>query len=152
MKTNWWQSPTINLYNHGSERVQCVNSVSGARGKPHCHTFSDRIIQPGDIVYLDLMHAYMGYQTCYYRTFVCGKANQCQNEAYEKASKWLSDAIDAIRPGVTTAEVCQVWPEAKEFGYRDEDEAYLLQYGHGLGLGQWERPYSHGASVWITQR
>ena len=36
----------------GSERVQCVNSVSGARGKPHCHTFSDRMIQPGDIVYL----------------------------------------------------------------------------------------------------
>jgi Xaa-Pro dipeptidase len=128
------------LYKHGSERVQCVNSVSGARGKPHCHTFSDRIIQPGDIVYLDLMHAYMGYQTCYYRTFVCGQANQCQNEAYENASKWLSDAIDAIRPGVTTAEVCAVWPEAKEFGYRDEDEAYLLQYGHGLGLGQWERP------------
>jgi Xaa-Pro dipeptidase len=128
------------LYKHGSERVQCVNSVSGARGKPHCHTFSDRMIQPGDIVYLDLMHAYMGYQTCYYRTFVCGQPNQCQIEAYETASKWISDSIDAIRPGVTTAEVCQVWPEAKEFGYRDEDEAYLLQYGHGLGLGQWERP------------
>jgi Xaa-Pro aminopeptidase len=128
------------LYKHGSERVQCVNSVSGARGKPHCHTFSDRMIQPGDIVYLDLMHAYMGYQTCYYRTFVCGQPNKCQIEAYETASKWISDSIDAIRPGVTTAEVCQVWPEAKEFGYRDEDEAYLLQYGHGLGLGQWERP------------
>lgn len=128
------------LYNFGSERVQCVNSVSGWRGKPHCHTFSDRIIQPGEIVYLDLMHAYMGYQTCYYRTFVCGKPNKYQEEAYEKASKWLSDAIDVVRPGVTTADVCKVWPKAEEFGYRDEDEAYLLQYGHGLGLGQWERP------------
>lgn len=128
------------LYNFGSERVQCVNSVSGWRGKPHCHTFSDRIIQPGEIVYLDLMHAYMGYQTCYYRTFVCGKPNKYQIEAYETASKWLSDAIDVIKPGVTTADVCSVWPKAEEFGYRDEDEAYLLQYGHGLGLGQWERP------------
>jgi Xaa-Pro dipeptidase len=128
------------LYKYGSERVQCVNSVSGARGKPHSHTLSDRMVQPGDIVYLDLMHAYMGYQTCYYRTFVCGKPNRCQIEAYETASKWLSDAIDMIRPGVTTADVCKVWPTAKEFGYRDEHEAYLLQYGHGLGLGQWERP------------
>ncbi len=128
------------LYRLGSERVQAVNSVSGARGKPHSHTFSDRIIQPGDVVYLDLMHGYMGYQTCYYRTFVCGKPNRCQVEAYEAASKWLSDAIDMIRPGVTTADVCKIWPTAKEFGYRDENEAYLLQYGHGLGLGQWERP------------
>lgn len=128
------------LYKSGSERVQCVNSVSGSRGKPHSHTFSDRIIQPGDIVYLDLMHAYMGYQTCYYRTFVCGKPNKYQIEAYETASQWLSNAIDVIKPGVTTGEICQVWPKAEEFGYRDEDEAYLLQYGHGLGLGQWERP------------
>jgi Xaa-Pro aminopeptidase len=128
------------LYKYGSERVQCVNSVSGARGKPHSHTFSDRIIQPGDIVYLDLMHAYMGYQTCYYRTFVCGKPNQYQLDAYETASRWLSDALDMIKPGVTTADVCQVWPKAEEFGYRDEDEAYLLQYGHGIGLGLWERP------------
>jgi Xaa-Pro aminopeptidase len=130
----------FHLYNFGSERVQCVNVVSGVRGNPHCHTFSDRIVQPGDIVYIDMMHAYMGYQTCYYRTFVCGKPNKYQIEAYETASKWLSDAIDIIRPGVTTGEVCQVWPTAEEFGYRDENEAYLLQYGHGLGLGQWERP------------
>lgn len=128
------------LYRYGSERVQCVNSVSGMRGQPHSHTFSDRIVQPGDIVYIDMMHAYMGYQTCYYRTFVCGIPNQHQIKAYETASKWLSDAIDIIKPGVTTADVCKVWPTAKEFGYRDEDEAYLLQYGHGLGLGQWERP------------
>ena len=128
------------LYKFGSERVQCVNSVSGARGKPHSHTLSDRIIQPGDIVYLDIMHAYMGYQTCYYRTFVCGQPNRCQVEAYEVASKWLSDAIDMIRPGITTGEVCKIWPTAQQFGYRNEDEAYLLQYGHGIGLGLWERP------------
>jgi Xaa-Pro aminopeptidase len=30
-----------------SERVECGNSVSGPRGRPHSHTFSDRIIQPG---------------------------------------------------------------------------------------------------------
>ena len=33
-----------------------------------------------------------------------------------------------------------VWPDATEFGYRDEAEAFLLQYGHGVGLSLWERP------------
>ena len=128
------------LYLLGSERVECVNSVSGSRGAPHCHTFSDRIIQPGDMIFLDIMHSLNGYHTCYYRTFICGKPNKPQIEAYEKAFKWLSDAIDVIKPGATTADIAAAWPEAKEFGYRNEDEAYLLQYGHGIGLGLWERP------------
>ncbi len=128
------------LFRMGSERVECVNSVSGPRGRPHSHTFSDRLIQPGDMVFLDIMHSYNGYRTCYYRTFVCGEPNHHQIDAYEKASKWLSASIDMIRPGVTPDEVASVWPDAQEFGYRDEDEAFLLQYGHGVGLSLWDRP------------
>jgi Xaa-Pro dipeptidase len=128
------------LYRLGSERVECVNSVSGPRGRPHSHTFTDRIIQPGDMVFLDIMHSYNGYRTCYYRTFICGEPNKYQIEAYEKASKWISASIDMIRPGVTPDEVAAVWPNAEEFGYRNEAEAFLLQYGHGVGLSLWERP------------
>ena len=40
------------LFRMGSERVECVNSVSGRRGRPHSHTFSDRMIQPGDMILL----------------------------------------------------------------------------------------------------
>src|ERR1700736_2884847 len=128
------------LFRLGSERVECVNSVWGQRGRPHSHTFSDRIIQPGDMVFLDIMHSFNGYRTCYYRTFICGEPNKHQIDAYETASKWISASIDMIRPGVTPDQVAQVWPDAQEFGYRDEAEAFLLQYGHGVGLSLWERP------------
>ena len=128
------------LFRMGSERVECVNSVSGRRGRPHSHTFSDRMIQPGDMIFLDIMHSYNGYRTCYYRTFICGEPNKHQIDAYETASKWISASIDMIRPGVTPDEVASVWPDAQEFGYRDEAEAFLLQYGHGVGLSLWERP------------
>lgn len=128
------------LYLLGSERVEAVNSVSGSRGAPHSHTFSDRIIQPGDMIFLDIMHSFNGYHTCYYRTFMCGKPNNYQLEAYEICSKWLSSALDAIRPGASTADVCAVWPKAEDFGCKNEDEAFLLQYGHGIGLSLWERP------------
>lgn len=128
------------LFELGSERVECVNSVAGPRGAPHSHTFSDRIIQPGDMVFLDIMHSFNGYRTCYYRTFICGKPNKYQIEAYEQCSKWVSAAIDAIKPGVTIDEVAAVWPKAEEFGYKNEEEAFLLQFGHGIGLSLWERP------------
>lgn len=130
----------IVCFRMGSERVECVNSVSGSRGRPHSHTFSDRMIQPGDMIFLDIMHSYNGYRTCYYRTFICGEPNNAQIDAYETASKWISASIDMIRPGITPDEVAQVWPDAQEFGYRDEAEAFLLQYGHGVGLSLWERP------------
>ncbi len=128
------------LFRMGSERVECVNSVSGPRGRPHSHTFSDRIIQPGDMVFLDVMHSFNGYRTCYYRTFICGEPSNSQIDAYEGASKWISDSIDMVKPGVTIDEIAQVWPDATDFGYRDEAEAFLLQYGHGIGLSLWERP------------
>ena len=124
----------------GAERVPLIQAVSGPRGVPHSHTPSDRIIQPGDMVFIDPLVTFMGYRDCYYRCFVCGKPSKYQEEAYEKASKWLSDALDVIKPGVTTADVAEVWPRAEEFGYRNEDEAFLQQFGHGIGVGLWERP------------
>jgi Xaa-Pro dipeptidase len=128
------------LFTLGSELVECVNSVAGTRGRPHPHTFSDRIIRPGDMVFLDIMHAYNGYRTCYYRTFVCGKPTKAQLEAYEIAWKWLKDSIDAVKPGGTTADVAKAWPAPDKFGLKTEDEAFLLQFGHGVGLSIWEKP------------
>jgi len=128
------------LYKLGSDLVECVNSVAGERGKPHPHTFSDRIIRPGDMVYLDIMHSYMGYRTCYYRTFVCGKPTKAQLEAYETAWRWLKSSIDAVKSGATTADVARSWPAPEEFGLKTEDEAFLIQFGHGVGMSIWEKP------------
>lgn len=128
------------LYTLGSDLVECVNSVSGPRGAPHPHTFSDRIIRPGDMVYLDIMHSYNGYRTCYYRTFVCGKPTKAQVEAYDTAWAWLKKSMDAVKPGVTTKDVAECWPAAEEFGFKNEEEAFLLQFGHGIGMSIWEKP------------
>jgi len=45
-----------------------------------------------------------------------------------------------VKPGVGTDEVVRVWPEAREFGFAGEMEAFGLQFGHGLGLALHERP------------
>ncbi len=128
------------LYTMGSELVECVNSIAGSRGIPHSHTFSNRMIRPGEMIYLDIMHSYNGYRTCYYRTFVCGKPTAAQEKSYEKAHKWIYDSINAIKPGASTADVASKWPSAKELGFNNEKEAYLLQFAHGIGLSIWEKP------------
>ena len=52
----------------------------------------------------------------------------------------MDRAIALVRPGATTADICAVWPKAEEFGFPDEEAAFALQYGHGVGLSIWEKP------------
>ena len=128
------------LYGMGSEYVEGVNAISGERCSPHPHLHSDRALRPGDPAYFDILHAYMGYRTCYYRTFAVGSASQAQVDAYKQCRYYLDAAIDLVRPGVTTADVVKLWPKAQEFGFPSEEAAFALQYGHGLGLAIWEKP------------
>ncbi len=128
------------LFRWGAESVEFVNVISGKRGNPHSHTTSNRMIRFGELVYFDIGNVYNGYHTCYYRTFSCGKPTRAQEKAYEKALKWIRDGIAAIRPGATSADVAKCWPAATELGFKNEDEAFLLQFAHGIGLGLWEKP------------
>src|ERR1700757_2157553 len=128
------------LYDLGSEYVEAVNAISGERVNPHPHVFSDRVLRPGDPVYYDILHSYMGYRTCYYRCFTVGYASHAMVDAYKRCRDYLDAAIELVRPGRTTSEIAAVWPKAQEFGFANEEAAFALQYGHGIGLAIWEKP------------
>jgi Xaa-Pro dipeptidase len=128
------------LFELGSEHVEAINAISGDRCVPHPHTFADRLLRPGDQAYFDIIHSFMGYRTCYYRTFSVGYATPSQLDAYKQCREWLDAAIDLVRPGVTTDAIASVWPTAEELGFRDERAAFGLQFGHGLGVGLYESP------------
>jgi Xaa-Pro aminopeptidase len=128
------------LFELGSEHVEAINAISGDRCNPHPHTFSDRLLRPGDQAFFDIIHAFSGYRTCYYRTFNVGYATPAQIDAYRRCREWLDAAIERVRPGATTAEIAEVWPRAPEFGLPDEHAAFGLQFGHGLGVGLYESP------------
>jgi Xaa-Pro dipeptidase len=128
------------LFEMGSEFVEAINSIAGERCSPHPHVFSDRLIRPGDQAYFDIIHAFNGYRTCYYRTFVVGRATQAHRDAFKQSREWMDAAIDLVRPGNTTDMIAGVWPKAEDFGFVDEMDAFGLQFGHGIGVGLHERP------------
>ncbi len=128
------------LFDLGSEHVEAINAISGDRCNPHPHTFSDRLIRPGDQAFFDIIHSFMGYRTCYYRTFNVGYATPPQLDAYKQCREWLDNAIERVRPGETTDAIAEVWPTAQEIGMQDERAAFGLQFGHGLGVGLYEAP------------
>jgi Xaa-Pro dipeptidase len=128
------------LYELGSDDVEAINAISGERCNPHPHNFTDRIFRPGDQAFFDILQSYMGYRTCYYRTFNIGRASDEQNDAYKQCREWLDKAIELVKPGASTDKIAAVWPKAEEFGFANEMDAFALQFGHGLGLAIHERP------------
>ena len=128
------------LYELGSEYVEGVNAISGERCSPHPHVYSDRLLRPGDPAFFDILHSHLGYRTCYYRTFAVGSASRAQRDAYVRCREYMDRAIALVKPGATTADIVSLWPRAEEFGFPDEEAAFALQYGHGVGLSIWEKP------------
>ena len=128
------------LYEMGSDCVEAVNAIAGERCSPHPHNFTDRLIRPGDQAYFDIIHSFIGYRTCYYRTFSVGRATPAQKDAYKKARHWMDGAISMLRPGVSTDKVAKMFPKSTAIGFETEMAAFGLNFCHGLGLGLHERP------------
>mgnify|MGYP001585082422 FL=1 len=131
---------TKRLYEMGSDCVEAINAIAGERCSPHPHNFTDRLIRPGDQAFFDIIQSFMGYRTCYYRTFNVGRATSAQRSAYKKAREWMDKAIDLLRPGVGSDRIAAALPKAEQAGFSSEMDAFGLNFCHGLGLGLHERP------------
>ncbi len=131
---------TRRLYEMGSDCVEAINAISGERCSPHPHNFTDRLVRPGDQAFFDIIMSFVGYRTCYYRTFNVGRATEPQVTAYRKAREWMDEAIALIKPGVTTDTIARAFPAAEGIGFDGEMAAFGLNFCHGIGLGLHERP------------
>jgi Xaa-Pro aminopeptidase len=97
-------------------------------------------------VYADFYNiGYLGYRSCYYRTFSVGEPTQAQQDAYETARDNLYAVLDRIEPGVTTDEIARAFPDmdGEHADYYGADEHWQLttnHWAHGLGLQLYEVP------------
>jgi Xaa-Pro aminopeptidase len=99
---------------------------------------TERVIEAGDMVTLDIIGAYRGYGFDVLRTTVCGEASPETRRLLEAASLATERAVDAARAGATAEAVrragCQALIEAG-FGHHLPGFA-----GHGIGLETVEAP------------
>ncbi len=141
-----WGEASSKLWSLGA-MVQGGYVTSGPNTWPkHQANTTDRIIRPGDIVYADFYNiGFMGYRSCYYRTFSMGKPTQAQQDAYEIARDNLYDVLERIKPGATTDEICKGFPdmEGEHADWYDATDHWQMttnHWAHGLGLQLYEVP------------
>ena len=103
---------------------------------------TDRILQVGDLGFADIWgNTYNGYRTCYYRTWKVGsKPTEKEKDWYKQAYEMLCKGQEALKPGVTSADVAKQFPDYRAWGLNSEEEVDGNCECHGLGLGQNEYP------------
>jgi Xaa-Pro aminopeptidase len=103
--------------------------ASGPRSAlPHGRA-SDRVIETGDFVTIDMGALWHGYASDLTRTFVIGRVDARQEEVYHVVLEAQSRAMEGLRPAMTGREVDALAREViTARGYGDE-------FGHGLGHG-----------------
>ena len=123
------------LYEMGSDLVEGINAISGERCSPHPHNFTDRLIRPGDQAFFDVIQSFIGYRTCYYRTFAVGRATSSQRTAYRKAREWMDRTIELLKPGHGQRRRCARIADGRRDRFRERDRRVRSELLPWLGVG-----------------
>ncbi|TDC93128.1 aminopeptidase P family protein [Saccharopolyspora aridisoli] len=124
---------------------------SGANGASPHHSVSDRVIERGDVVVIDIGGPIAsGYNSDCTRTYSVGEPAQAGvRETYAVLQAAQRAAVDTVRPGVTAESIDAAAREpiaAAGFG-----ENFVHRTGHGIGLDVHEEPYIVGGNQLVLE-
>ena len=107
--------------------------VSGTRAsQPHGQP-TDKALESGDFVTVDMGVVVDGCASDFTRTVVMGRASEKQRDIYETVRRAQQAAVDGIRPGMTSREADAIARQViEDAGY---GEYFIHSLGHGLDDG-----------------
>jgi Xaa-Pro aminopeptidase len=124
----------------GHVRVDFVIVASGPNGASPHHEVSDRVVEPGDLVVVDLGGTMpSGYCSDSTRTYALGEPSVEAAEAYAVLRAAQDAACRWARPGVSCASVDAAAREVIEVA--GLGDLFIHRTGHGIGLETHEEPY-----------
>jgi Xaa-Pro aminopeptidase len=123
----------------GHETVEFAIVASGPNGSSPHHEPTDRLIESGDAIVVDIGGRRDGYCSDTSRTFHVGRPDPAYARAYEVLHRAQEAGVAAVRPGVPAQEIDRAARAVIEAaGYGDR---FIHRTGHGIGLDPHEAPY-----------
>jgi Xaa-Pro aminopeptidase len=124
----------------GHETVDFVIVASGPNGASPHHELSDRVIQAGEPVVVDIGGTMpSGYCSDSTRNYCVGQAPADYLRAFGVLLAAQTAQCESVRPGITAERLDAVGREIiAEAGY---GEQFIHRTGHGIGLETHEEPY-----------
>ena len=129
------------ILSEGHVAVDFTIVGSGPNGASPHHELSDRTIEAGDLVVVDIggMTA-TGYRSDCTRTYVVGgPADSSVSEWYGVLQEAQAAATAAVRPGVTAEDVDAA--ARRVIAGAGWGDSFIHRTGHGIGLDTHEAPY-----------
>jgi Xaa-Pro dipeptidase len=125
------------LYRLGAEHHKFLIVATGERSRFPNVGPSDRRLQPGDLIRLEIFGVLGGYHAGVCRTGVVGDAAPEVERIYRNLAECRQIVLEAMRPMASSADVYRKFLERfEELGYDPIDFV-----GHGIGLHVHEEPY-----------
>lgn len=123
--------------------------ASGPRGALPHGVASDRVIQEGEFVTMDIGAVYQGYHSDMTRTVAVGEVSAELKKIYDIVYKAQMASLEAVAVGKTGAEIDKVARDIiQEHGYGDY---FGHSLGHGVGLDIHEGPRVSAASDTVLE-
>ncbi|MGW5721656.1 M24 family metallopeptidase [Amycolatopsis sp. NPDC003865] len=129
------------IVEEGHTQADFVIVGSGPNGASPHHDVSDRVIEKGDVVVVDIGGPLpAGYNSDSTRTYAVGTPRDADvAETYAVLQRAQAAAVAAVRPGVTAEAVDAAARDViAEAGF---GEYFIHRTGHGIGLDVHEEPY-----------
>ncbi len=125
------------LYENGSDFVYDIIVASGGNTSPYRRWHTDKMIRQGDLVIVDINQVGPGgYFNDYVRTFlVDAKPTDEIKRLYRECYESMYAGLERLKPGNTTADVAEQFPEYDDDKYRSVS---LQQFAHSIGLSLYE--------------
>src|SRR5882757_2885952 len=128
------------IVDEGHSEVAFIIVGSGPNGADPHHECSDRVLQDGDVVVVDIGGPYdPGYNSDSTRTYSIGTPEPEVARRYSVLQEAQRAAVAAVRPGVTAEQVDAAARDV--LAAAGLAEAFVHRTGHGIGLSVHEEPY-----------
>ncbi|SDW63429.1 Xaa-Pro aminopeptidase [Amycolatopsis xylanica] len=129
------------IVEEGHTEAEFVIVGSGPNGASPHHSVSDRVIEHGDVVVVDIGGPIAeGYNSDSTRTYAVGEPRDADvAETYAILQRAQAAAVAAVRPGATAEQIDAAARDViAEAGF---GEYFIHRTGHGIGLDVHEEPY-----------
>ncbi len=128
------------IVDEGHTEAAFIIVGSGPHGADPHHEKSDRVVEAGDVVVIDIGGPVApGYNSDSTRTYVMGEPSPDVAAQYAVLERAQQAAVDAVAPGATAEQIDAAARDiltAEGLG-----EAFIHRTGHGIGLSVHEEPY-----------
>jgi Xaa-Pro aminopeptidase len=135
---------------HGAIKTSFDSIVAAGENAAYPHYITgSRILRKNDIVLCDIGALADGYCSDLTRTFFLGKISPLGQKVYDIVARAQKLAIQAVKPGVKTAQIDRIAREEIErAGY---GRRFIHSTGHGVGVEIHEAPWVSPAATEVLE-